>query len=1178
MNKKLTKLLSVFLIAGAVGTGVAGISACTNKTPEHTHTADNVWHTDTNGHWHECTADDGAKLDEGTHVDANNDGKCDTCQYQMTTPAAPAITGVEASASTTQATVGDEITLTATVSGTGSYDTTVTWAITEGADKATLNGNKLTVNEAGTVKVQATANGDSTKKSAEIVITVEAALDNAITVPYEGPAAGPAAGSQDLTLGFKGSDFNDTGVLSAAWTDGTFTITSGEVRNRVDTSSKYTRSVKNAVVSVDAPAGAKLEIVYSSGSSTIGNASYKLTKPDGTSETVTINAGDKVLQTLTIDSTEAGTYKFEKAGGTVDVWECKLSYTSTATAIKAIDITSEGLTDYLVTQKVDCTGVTIVAIDSNNVPHAIDLKNCKFDTSNYNPDASGEYEIGVTYYLDSNLDSDKTEFTASYSVKVYQVDSIVLNTIGLSGSKQVTVQQAFLTDGTFNSDNLSVTATCKLGDNTIVQKLKSEWYSISTPTLTSEGIQTVNVTVNPDYTVGGKNVAASYDIIVKNKLDAVDGKIEVTVGEAGDFATLTQAVQYLKACALDSSVNKVIKLAEGTYEEKVWIDIDNVTLIGQGTEIDDTVITYSLVEGDADPLSNALWALNCATVHVTGANFKTYNLAIRNDFDYIANSSKYSGSQAAQGVALTIDSDGAVLYKTHLYGNQDTLYLKSGRSYFYQSQIDGNVDFIFGNETGLAYFEDCTIMAISRSAVDKGTDQNGYITAAKHTTAKKPDYGYIFDGCTITDDGKVADGAMALGRPWGEAATVAYINCDFSAAYATSAYGSGAKTDRWCAMSAALPTNADFCEYGSTGAGAISEAVTGGSILTEEQAANYTKANIFAATNGNLTSTKFDWELEFTKLKVLAGLESDMPEETTKTVNLKDETLPDGSCVDVINERYSDILTWSGTGSFQLSKPENGVKVGTDTVIAINIVGEVTVAPGYFLTGDDYIITYTGGKATIKITAISGTYGDFIGSIVVDTSITPEDTQVVTVTIDYNDGETANGSVEAVVGLPLGKPVDPVRAGYKFIGWQVNGTDYDFSTNVTEAFTLVAQWEAQDNLDLTDGGTVNLYEFTTGTLQGTSGEYRGIIVDATTGKFAPRSNDVQVNAGVKIKFKVNASTTADQITVTFTAAAGDSYIPTCDVTVEEISGETYAVLTLGGGYPSTMTVVIANVA
>ena len=87
--KKLTKLLSVFLIAGAVGTGVAGITACSPKQPEtpHEHTAATEWQSDANGHWKNCTANDGAKLEEGAHADGNNDGKCDTCQYQMTTPA-----------------------------------------------------------------------------------------------------------------------------------------------------------------------------------------------------------------------------------------------------------------------------------------------------------------------------------------------------------------------------------------------------------------------------------------------------------------------------------------------------------------------------------------------------------------------------------------------------------------------------------------------------------------------------------------------------------------------------------------------------------------------------------------------------------------------------------------------------------------------------------------------------------------------------------------------------------------------------------------------------------------------------------------------------------------------------------------------------------------------------------
>lgn len=92
--KKVTKLLSVFLIAGAVGTGVAGISACSNKTPEpeHQHTAATEWQKDANGHWKNCTANDGAKLEEGAHVyDNDQDANCNTCGY--TREVTPPVTG-----------------------------------------------------------------------------------------------------------------------------------------------------------------------------------------------------------------------------------------------------------------------------------------------------------------------------------------------------------------------------------------------------------------------------------------------------------------------------------------------------------------------------------------------------------------------------------------------------------------------------------------------------------------------------------------------------------------------------------------------------------------------------------------------------------------------------------------------------------------------------------------------------------------------------------------------------------------------------------------------------------------------------------------------------------------------------------------------------------------------------
>ena len=75
---KLTKLLSVFVIASTVTAGVAALAGC------HTHTYDEKWSTSETQHWHAATcAHEDQKKDLGDHVDANDDGKCDVCGYQM---------------------------------------------------------------------------------------------------------------------------------------------------------------------------------------------------------------------------------------------------------------------------------------------------------------------------------------------------------------------------------------------------------------------------------------------------------------------------------------------------------------------------------------------------------------------------------------------------------------------------------------------------------------------------------------------------------------------------------------------------------------------------------------------------------------------------------------------------------------------------------------------------------------------------------------------------------------------------------------------------------------------------------------------------------------------------------------------------------------------------------------
>ena len=50
--------------------------------PAHTHDHGTAWKSDANGHWNECSCGDKANV--GTHTDSNNDGKCDTCEFQMT--------------------------------------------------------------------------------------------------------------------------------------------------------------------------------------------------------------------------------------------------------------------------------------------------------------------------------------------------------------------------------------------------------------------------------------------------------------------------------------------------------------------------------------------------------------------------------------------------------------------------------------------------------------------------------------------------------------------------------------------------------------------------------------------------------------------------------------------------------------------------------------------------------------------------------------------------------------------------------------------------------------------------------------------------------------------------------------------------------------------------------------
>ena len=79
-----------------------------------------------------------------------------------------------------------------------------------------------------------------------------------------------------------------------------------------------------------------------------------------------------------------------------------------------------------------------------------------------------------------------------------------------------------------------------------------------------------------------------------------------------------------------------------------------------------------------------------------------------------------------------------------------------------------------------------------------------------------------------------------------------------------------------------------------------------------------------------------------------------------------------------------------------------------------------------------------------------------------------------TVSFSAGDGATAVAGQTIYFGLQATKPTDPVRSGYIFGGWLLNGSKYDFGTSVRDNITLTAKWLPRTySIDYVLGGGVN---------------------------------------------------------------------------------------------------------
>ena len=246
----------------------------------------------------------------------------------------------------------------------------------------------------------------------------------------------------------------------------------------------------------------------------------------------------------------------------------------------------------------------------------------------------------------------------------------------------------------------------------------------------------------------------------------------VTVAHEGraDFHTVQEAIDHAP------STGEVIRIAPGTYREKIHIGISNIVLVGTGKQPQDVVLSWD------DAAVNAGGTSKSGTVTVDVDGFEAGNLTIENTWEN-EHARIQEGSQA---VALLMSSDRAVLDQVRLLGAQDTLYANSrtchenlprdgsapaagtppcqaSRQYFRDCYIEGHVDFIFGDAK--AVFDRCELHPRHNPTV--------MLTAqSKHFPAE--DSGYYFLHCRIT--GKDDGDKVVLGRPWRDYSTVLFYD------------------------------------------------------------------------------------------------------------------------------------------------------------------------------------------------------------------------------------------------------------------------------------------------------------------------------------------------------------------------------------------------------------------
>jgi pectinesterase len=257
---------------------------------------------------------------------------------------------------------------------------------------------------------------------------------------------------------------------------------------------------------------------------------------------------------------------------------------------------------------------------------------------------------------------------------------------------------------------------------------------------------TENLSVKMEYRmIRTISVAAAVIFAMAIPLSAAPTIITVDPSGSANFTTVQAAVNSITWTPTSSSPVE-IHINPGTYVEQVDVPAARPFVKFIGTDPATTKITFNHgADGTVDT-----W--HSATVYFEASDFSVEGISIENSYGI-----------GLQALALSASGRRGQFKNVRLLANQDTLLFYAGPFYLTNCRIEGTTDFMYGN--GTAWFENCEIY--SRSG--------NYLTASNADIAYP--YGFVYNNCRLTRASSLGNSTVDLGRPWGDYAAVAYLNC-----------------------------------------------------------------------------------------------------------------------------------------------------------------------------------------------------------------------------------------------------------------------------------------------------------------------------------------------------------------------------------------------------------------